>query len=70
MTIFNKRNALIGWLAIKSGKKTAKVVAPSKSTAVKAGAAAGGAAAVGTSLLFWRKKRKSGENETETASES
>ena len=66
MTIFTKRNALIGWLAVKSGKKTAKVVAPSKSTAVKAGAAAGGAAAVGTSLIFWRKKKKSGETAAES----
>jgi len=59
MSIFNRRNALIGWAVVKLGKRKAKQSAPSKGTAVKAGAAAGGAAAVGTSLLFWRKRKKS-----------
>jgi hypothetical protein len=66
MTVFNKRNALIGWLVLKIGKRKAKQSAPSKATAAKAGAAAGGAAAVGTSLLFWRKRRKSDEPASES----
>ena len=66
MTVFNRRNALIGWFVVKLGKRKAKQSAPSKATAVKAGAAAGGAAAVGTSLLFWRKHKKSGETATES----
>jgi LPXTG-motif cell wall-anchored protein len=61
MSIFNKRNALIGWIVLKLGKRKAKQSAPSKGTAAKAGAAAGGAAAVGTGLLFWRKKKKTDE---------
>jgi LPXTG-motif cell wall-anchored protein len=61
MSIFNKRNALIGWIVLKLGKRKAKQSAPSKATAAKAGAAAGGAAAVGTGLLFWRKRKKSDE---------
>jgi len=61
MTVINKRNAVIGWLVLKVGKRKAKQSAPSKATAAKAGAAAGGLAAVGTSLLFWRKKKKSNE---------
>jgi hypothetical protein len=62
MTIFNRRNALIGWLVVKAGKRKAKQSAPSKSTAVKAGAAAGGAAAVATGAAVLRKKKKSDES--------
>ena len=59
MTIFNKRNALIGWLVVKLTKNKAKQSAPSKSTAVKAGAAAGAAGAVATGAAVMRKKKKS-----------
>ena len=61
MTIFNRRNALIGWLVVKLGKRKAKQSAPSKSTAVKAGAAAGAAGAVATGAVVLRKKKKSDE---------
>jgi hypothetical protein len=54
VTIFNKRNALIGWLVVKLAKQRA--TATSTRTRVGAGAAAG-FAALGGVLLFWRKSR-------------
>ena len=58
MAIVNKRNAVVGWLVVKLGKRAAKKkaqeVAPSARTG---GVAAGAVAALGGALLFWRKKR-------------
>ena len=58
MGIVNKRNAIVGWIALKVGKrvvkKKAQGVVPDKRTG---GAAAGALAAVGSALLFWRRKR-------------
>jgi hypothetical protein len=58
MGIVNKRNAIVGWVAVKVGKrvvkKKAQGVAPGKRTG---GAAAGALAAAGGMLLFWRRKR-------------
>ena len=65
MTIFNRRNALVGYFVLKLGKRKAKQSAPSKSTAVKAGAAAGGAAAVATGAAVLRKKKKSDESSSD-----
>jgi len=63
MSIFNKRNALIGWVVVKAGKRAAKrkagEVAPT--AARTGGAAAGALAAIGGLLLFWRKKRSGTE---------
>ena len=62
MGIVNKRNAVVGWLVLKIGKRAAKKkaqdVAP---TARTGGAAAGALAALGGLLLFWRKKRSTNE---------
>ena len=62
MGIVNKRNAVVGWLVLKIGKRAAKKkaqdVAP---TARTGGAAAGALAALGGLLLFWRKKRSTPE---------
>ena len=58
MTIFNKRNALIGWLVVKLAKQKAN--ATSTKTRISAGAAAG-VAALGGVLFFWRKTRGSDE---------
>ncbi|HEV7132724.1 MAG TPA: hypothetical protein VGN27_03205 [Gaiellaceae bacterium] len=61
MGIVNRRNAVIGWLVLKAGKRTAKKKAqgavPGKRTG---GAAAGALAAVGGVLLFWKKKKSGG----------
>ena len=63
MSIFNRRNALVGWLVVKAGKRAAKrkagAVAPT--AARTGGAAAGALAAIGGLLLFWRKKRSGPE---------
>ena len=58
MAILNKRNAVIGWVVLKAGKRAAKKkaqgVAPSARTG---GFAAGALAAAGGALFFWRKRR-------------
>jgi hypothetical protein len=63
MSIFNRRNAVVGWLVLKAGKRAAKrkagEVAPT--AARTGGAAAGALAAIGGLLLFWRKKRTGSE---------
>jgi LPXTG-motif cell wall-anchored protein len=62
MGILNKRNAVVGWLAVKVGKRVVKRKAqeavPSPRTG---GAAAGALAALGGVLFFWRRKRDSAE---------
>jgi LPXTG-motif cell wall-anchored protein len=63
MGIVNKRNAVVGWLVVKAGKravkKKAQDVVPSKRSS---GAVAGALAAIGGVLFFWRKKRSGGTN--------
>ena len=62
MSIFNRRNALVGWLVVKAGKRAAKRKAEGVAPAARTGGAAAGAlAAVGGLLLFWRKKRTGSE---------
>jgi hypothetical protein len=61
-TIFNKRNAFVGWLVVRNRKRVVReaaraVPAPdAKTGGIVAGALAGVAAFAG-GLLFWRKKR-------------
>jgi hypothetical protein len=65
MAILNKRNAVVGWLAVKVGKRVVKQKAANAVPSAKTGGAAAGAlAAVGGALLFWRKKRGDGGDET------
>jgi hypothetical protein len=56
MGIVNKRNAIVGWIALKVGKRVVKKKAQvaGKRTG---GAAAGALAAIGSALFFWRRKR-------------
>ena len=58
MSIVNRRNAVVGWLTLKVGKRVvrrkAQDVAPSARTG---GAMAGGLAAISGALFFWRRKR-------------
>lgn len=62
MGIVNRRNAVIGWLVVKLGKRAAKKkaqgVAP---TARTRGAVAGAIAALGGLLMLKRKKRADSE---------
>jgi len=72
MSLFNRRNAFIGWLVIALAKPLAKQKARSaagKATGKKGGAvvavlAAAGAAFAG--LVFWRKRGNSPDGPTES----
>lgn len=60
MGIVNRRNAVVGWLVLKAGKRAAKkkaqgVAAPGPRAG---GAAVGGFAALGGLLVFRRKRRR------------
>jgi hypothetical protein len=78
MSIVNRRNAVIGWLAWTAGKKMAKrkakAVVPSrgsdsgskKGVAVKAGAAA---AAVTGVVVFWRARHRDSTDHDSLAGE-
>jgi hypothetical protein len=58
MAILNKRNAVVGWLAVKVGKRVVKrKAAEAVPNARTGGAAAGALAAIGGVLFFWRRKR-------------
>ncbi len=71
MGIVNKRNAVLGWLTWRVGKRVAKKKARQAVPAVEDGkpnkpAIAAGVAALLGGLLFWRKARKrDGEPDTE-----
>jgi hypothetical protein len=59
MTIVNRRNAVVGWIVIKLGKKaatqTAQDAVPNPKTG---GIAAGTAAGLATALLVLRRRRR------------
>jgi LPXTG-motif cell wall-anchored protein len=70
MSIFNRRNAVIGWLALAAGKRMAKRKARNAVPSIDAGtkrpnrpAIAAGLLALGGALMFWR-KRKSDDSES------
>ncbi len=64
MSIVNRRNAVVGWLVLKAGKRAAKRKAQQVSVPVPdkraGGVAAGALAAAGGALLFWKKKKSGG----------
>lgn len=58
MSIVNRRNAVIGWLVVKIGKRAARKKAQGAvPNARKGGAVAGTIAALGGLLMLKRKKR-------------
>ncbi len=70
MSIFNRRNAVIGWLALAVGKRFAKRKARDAVPAIDAGtrrpnrpAIAAGLLALAGALMFWR-RRKSDDSES------
>jgi hypothetical protein len=58
MGIVNKRNAVVGWVVLKAGKRAVRKKAhgavPDRRTG---GAVAGALAAAGGVVFFWRRKR-------------
>jgi hypothetical protein len=56
MGILNKRNAVVGWLAVKVGKRVVKRKAAGAVPTLRTRGAAA-LAALGGILLFWRRKR-------------
>ena len=67
MGILNNRNAVVGWIAVKVGKRVVKQKAAGAVPKAKktGGAAAGALAALGGALLFWRRKRGDSSTDTE-----
>ncbi|HEX3054676.1 MAG TPA: hypothetical protein VHP82_00875 [Gaiellaceae bacterium] len=62
MSIVNRRNAVIGWLVVKIGKRAAKKKAQGAvPNARKGGAVAGSLAALGGLLMVKRKRRTDSE---------
>jgi hypothetical protein len=60
MSIVNRRNAVVGWVAVKVGKRVVKrKAADAVPSARTGGALAGAHAAVGGALFFWRRSRSS-----------
>ena len=58
MAILNKRNAVVGWVALKVGKRVVKKKAAGAVPDARHGGAAAGALAALTGILFfWRHKR-------------
>jgi hypothetical protein len=58
MGILSKRNAVVGWIVVKVGKRVVKRKAQDAVPSARTGGAAAGAlAALGGVLLFWRRKR-------------
>ena len=66
MSVFNRRNAFLGWLVISLAKPVAKQkarAAARKAGTKKGGAVAASIAAVGAAaagMMFWRKRRSNG----------
>jgi hypothetical protein len=60
MSIVNKRNAVVGWIVVKLGKRVVKRKAQDAVPSARTGGAAAGAlAAIGGALFFWRRKHSS-----------
>jgi hypothetical protein len=61
MGIVNRRNAVVGWVVLKAGKRAARKKAQTVMPGTgRRGAAAGAFAALGGLLLFRRKKKGRG----------
>jgi hypothetical protein len=61
MSIVNRRNAVIGWLVVKVGKRAAKRKAQEAVPTARTGGAVAGAVAALGGLLFLRKKKRSAD---------
>ena len=62
MAIINRRNAVVGWVAVKVGKRVVKQKAAEAATSAKTGGTAAGVlAAIGGVLFFWRHHKHGGD---------
>jgi hypothetical protein len=63
MGIVNRRNAVVGWVVLKVGKRVAKQKAQEAVPGPRTGGIAAGVVAALGGLLFWRKARGGGSEE-------
>jgi LPXTG-motif cell wall-anchored protein len=64
MSIVNRRNAIVGWIVVKAGKRAVKKKAQDAvPSAQSGGVVAGAVAAIGGLLLFVRRKKRSGDGD-------
>jgi hypothetical protein len=63
MSIVNRRNAVVGWLVLKAGKRAARKKAHAVPAQRAGGIAAGTLAALGGLVAFRRKRRRDPEEE-------
>ncbi len=62
MGILNRRNAVVGWVVLKLGKRAAKRKAQDALPSAKTGGGIAGAlAALGGLVFFWRRRSGGGE---------
>ena len=64
MGIVNRRNAVVGWLVLKAGKRAAKKKAQDSVPSPRTGGiAAGAAAALGTVLVVFKRRKRGNSSE-------
>jgi hypothetical protein len=63
MGIVNRRNAVVGWLVLKAGKRAAKKKAQGVAPGPRAGGVAAGVLAALGGLIAFRRKRRGGAPE-------
>ncbi len=63
MGIVNRRNAVVGWLVLKAGKRAARKKAQGAVPGPRAGGVAAGVLAVLGGLVAFRRKRRGGAPE-------
>jgi hypothetical protein len=62
MSIVNRRNAVVGWVVIKTGKRVARKKASDVATDPKTGGVVAGLAAALGAVLLQRKRRSDGDS--------
>jgi hypothetical protein len=63
MSIVNRRNAVVGWVVLKAGKRAARKKAQAATPSARTGGAVAGAFAALAGLLMLRRKKRTDEAE-------
>lgn len=63
MGIVNKRNAVVGWVVVKAGKRAVRKKAHEAAPSARTGGAVAGALAALAGLLVLRRKKRTDTNE-------